>query len=62
VRELEKTVKRLVVLADDGDTLVSELLPHEMMDGARPEAETATGLSLRSNISQLERKMIAQAL
>jgi transcriptional regulator with GAF, ATPase, and Fis domain/Tfp pilus assembly protein PilF len=62
VRELEKTVKRLVVLADDGDTLGAELLPHEMMDGVRPEAETATALSLRSNISQLERKMIAQAL
>ena len=32
VRELEKTVKRLVVLADDGDTLGVDLLPAEMRE------------------------------
>jgi DNA-binding NtrC family response regulator len=37
VRELEKTVKRMVVLADDGDTLGLDLLPAEMR-----EAQAAT--------------------
>ena len=62
VRELEKTVKRLVVLADDGDTLGVDLLPAEMRE-SKPNGEVKTnGTSLRSNVSQLERRMIAQAL
>ena len=43
VRELEKTVKRMVVLADDGDTLGLDLLPAEMREGqpaARPNGAT----------------------
>ena len=32
VRELEKTVKRMVVLADSGDTLGLDLLPNEMRE------------------------------
>src|SRR5204863_3544995 len=35
VRELEKTVKRLVVLADEGCVLTADLLPPEMLDGTR---------------------------
>jgi transcriptional regulator with PAS, ATPase and Fis domain len=65
VRELEKTIKRLVVLAEDGDTLGVELLPQEMIDGMAPgdpERDTNGGPTLRSNVSQLERKMISQAL
>ena len=64
VRELEKTVKRMVVLAEIGDVLDVGLLPAEMR-----ETQTETnghdkpnGKSLRSNISQLERRMIAEAL
>jgi transcriptional regulator with PAS, ATPase and Fis domain len=63
VRELEKAVKRLVVLADDGDTLRPDLLPAEMVDLATPEPVVETnGHSLRSNVSVLERRMIAEAL
>ncbi len=67
VRELEKTVKRLVVLADEGCVLTADLLPPEMMmdvAAARPEPREAVAdaQSLRSNISQLERRMIAAAL
>jgi transcriptional regulator with GAF, ATPase, and Fis domain len=66
VRELEKTVKRLIVLADEGETLGTHLLPPEMRERAE-SAEVAgpssgNGHSLRSNVSRLERKMVAQAL
>jgi len=62
VRELEKTVKRMVVLADEGVALDVDLLPPEMREAAAPDAERINGKSLRSNISQLERRMIAEAL
>ena len=62
VRELEKTVKRLVVLADDGDTLDASLLPSDLLETMPAAGERAPGMSLRSNVSQLEKKMIAQAL
>jgi transcriptional regulator with GAF, ATPase, and Fis domain/Tfp pilus assembly protein PilF len=68
VRELDKTVKRMVVLADEGDVLGPDLLPSEMHEPARQVAApkggngSATGRSLRSNISELERRMIAEAL
>ncbi len=62
VRELEKTVKRLVVLADDGDTLDATMLPAEMREAPVVSADREAGLNLRSNVSELERKMIAQAL
>ena len=62
VRELEKTVKRMVVLAEDGDTLGPELLPPEMREQAAPVPEAAAGRSLRTNISMLERRMIEEAL
>ena len=65
VRELEKTVKRLVVLADDGSVLGQDLLPPEMLDVTRrmqsPE-QAVDARTLRSSISQLERRMIAHAL
>jgi transcriptional regulator with GAF, ATPase, and Fis domain/tetratricopeptide (TPR) repeat protein len=62
VRELEKTVKRMVVLADDGEPLGLALLPAEMRETMGISTERAQTLTLRSNVSQLERRMIAQAL
>jgi transcriptional regulator with GAF, ATPase, and Fis domain/Tfp pilus assembly protein PilF len=69
VRELEKTVKRMVVLADHGDMLRPELLPPELMEAAPRPAETpaesgrnGAGRNLRSSVTDLERRMIAEAL
>jgi transcriptional regulator with GAF, ATPase, and Fis domain/tetratricopeptide (TPR) repeat protein len=81
VRELEKAVKRMVVLADEGDALGLELLPVEMREA--PVAPPANGNgnghathagngsaevagrgahTLRRSVSELEKKMIAEAL
>ncbi len=70
VRELEKTVKRMVVLADDGATLGLELLPAEMREPAEPASAPVVApgpaggraRSLRSSLSDLERQLIADAL
>jgi transcriptional regulator with GAF, ATPase, and Fis domain len=62
VRELEKTVKRMVVLADEGDTLTLALLPAELREGDAPSSERQVGRALRSNVAQLERRMIAESL
>ncbi|MEK7331607.1 MAG: sigma 54-interacting transcriptional regulator, partial [Candidatus Eisenbacteria bacterium] len=62
VRELEKAVKRMVVLADEGDTLGLALLPAELREGAASEPERVAGRVLRSNVALLERRMIAEAL
>jgi transcriptional regulator with PAS, ATPase and Fis domain len=63
VRELEKTVKRMVVLADEGESLGLGLLPTEMSEAMPAPAPARTnGSSLKSNISDLERRMIAEAL
>src|SRR5215831_13601920 len=43
VRELEKTVKRMVVLADEGESLDASLLPHEMRNGVSSNAEKVNG-------------------
>ena len=60
VRELEKSVKRMVVLADEGQTLDRSLLPSEIRDVA-VDAK-AVGRTLRSNVAQLERRMVAESL
>ena len=62
VRELEKTVKRMVVLADEGGTLTLSLLPAELREGPGQDGERPVGRALRSNVAQLERRMIAEAL
>jgi transcriptional regulator with GAF, ATPase, and Fis domain/tetratricopeptide (TPR) repeat protein len=76
VRELEKTVKRMVVLADEGDVLGVDLLPSELREAraAAPEAApresaaveaagSAKGArTLRRSVSELERRLIAEAL
>jgi transcriptional regulator with PAS, ATPase and Fis domain len=63
VRELEKTIKRMMVLVEDGDPLDLSLLPPELQEAA-PAAQAAapSGKSLRSNVSVLERRMIAESL
>jgi transcriptional regulator with GAF, ATPase, and Fis domain/tetratricopeptide (TPR) repeat protein len=66
VRELEKTVKRMVVLADEGDSLEPPLLPGEMRETpvavANGDNGYAEGKDLRTNVAQLERRMIAETL
>jgi transcriptional regulator with GAF, ATPase, and Fis domain len=64
VRELEKTVKRMIVLADDGEPLGLDLLPPEIAEGRRsPEAgSTPKSRTLRTNVSHLEKRMIAESL
>src|SRR4029079_18808760 len=65
VRELEKTLKRMVVLADEGESLGLALLPSELREVQPAQAEPAmktNGRSLKTNISELERQMIAEAL
>jgi DNA-binding NtrC family response regulator len=62
VRELEKTVKRMVVLADEGDTLGLSLLPPELRETPPAESDHSPSRALRSNVAVLERRMIAEAL
>jgi transcriptional regulator with GAF, ATPase, and Fis domain/tetratricopeptide (TPR) repeat protein len=74
VRELEKTVKRMVVLADEGDTLGVDLLPNEMRESlghareaasvaaSRPTITAVAGRTLRSSVSELEKQVITEAM
>jgi DNA-binding NtrC family response regulator len=82
VRELEKTVKRMVVLADEGDVLGVELMPAELREARSAEAPRSDGhanghsnghghgdegarrpgRTLRTSVSELERKLIEEAL
>jgi len=91
VRELEKTVKRMVVLADEGDVLGVDLMPAELREArialesngtsnghANGHANGQTnghsnghtnsdeaarrGRTLRTSVSELERKLIEEAL
>lgn len=67
VRELEKTVKRMIVLADEGETLGAALLPNELRELARPEPVApapprGSGRSLRVRVRDLERALIAESL
>ena len=74
VRELEKTVKRMVVLADEGDVLGIDLLPTELREESAAAAEPAHaighadegsgkgGRTLRRSVSELEKRMIEEAL
>ncbi len=60
VRELEKVMKRLVVMANDGDTLSMELLPRDLL---KPEAENGDSpCTLRAEVAKVERRLISQAL
>jgi transcriptional regulator with GAF, ATPase, and Fis domain/Flp pilus assembly protein TadD len=60
VRELEKIVKRMVVMANDGETLNLRLVPREIL---RKEDDSADGpATLRSEVVKVERRVIALAL
>ena len=52
----------MVVLADEGATLGLSLLPAEMRESSTHDSERPVGRALRSNVAQLERRMIAEAL
>lgn len=64
VRELEKVVKRAVILAEDGETLNPGHLPTEITSSSNGEgASSASGhLSLRSQIHRLEKREILASL
>jgi transcriptional regulator with GAF, ATPase, and Fis domain/uncharacterized protein HemY len=60
VRELEKVVKRMVVMANEGDTLSLRLVPRELL---QTEEEAAEGpATLKSEVAKVERRVIALAL
>ncbi|HET7904658.1 MAG TPA: sigma 54-interacting transcriptional regulator, partial [Candidatus Eisenbacteria bacterium] len=60
VRELEKVVKRMVVMANDGDALSLRLAPRDLL---KPEDDANDGpTSLRAEVAKVERRVIAQAL
>jgi transcriptional regulator with GAF, ATPase, and Fis domain len=59
VRELEKTIRRLVVLADEEMPVGPELLPVEIqVSEAPPSADT----TLREEVARTERRVIGEAL
>jgi transcriptional regulator with GAF, ATPase, and Fis domain/Tfp pilus assembly protein PilF len=61
VRELEKTIRRLVVLADDDMPVGQELLPVEIqVPGISGNGEE--GATLREEVGRTERRVIAEAL
>jgi transcriptional regulator with GAF, ATPase, and Fis domain len=63
VRELEKTIKRLVVLWDGEETAGLALLPPEMREpGAAAGEDEVEGLRLRSHVERVERRVIREAL
>jgi len=60
VRELEKVVKRMVVLANDGEPLSLRLVPRELLRVEEAASETPT--TLRTEVAKVERRLIGQAL
>jgi transcriptional regulator with GAF, ATPase, and Fis domain/Tfp pilus assembly protein PilF len=60
VRELEKVVKRMVVLANDDEPLSMRLLPRELL-ASIPEAPEGPA-TLREEVMKVERRLISQAL
>ncbi len=61
VREIEKVVKRMVVLADPRHPLGADLLPEEFYLDAPPVTTGARG-KLWAQVAEMERKAIGQAL
>ena len=60
VRELEKTIRRLVVLSDDDLPIGLDLLPPDLQE--RIPAGPAGQTTLREEIARTERRVIADAL
>lgn len=60
VRELEKVVKRLVVMANDGEPLSLQHLPKELLRGEEQNGDGPA--TLRSEVAKVERRLISQAL
>ncbi len=61
VRELEKVVKRMVVLANEGEPLSLRLVPRELLR-AEEETNGNSPATLRVEVAKVERKLIGQAL
>jgi two-component system response regulator AtoC len=62
VRELEKTIKRLVVLWDGEGKAGPELLPPEIRQANDNDGDAPEGYELRSHIERIERRLIREAL
>ncbi len=61
VRELEKTIRRLVVLADDDVAAGIDLLPADLLSpGAQRKVSAST--TLRDEVAKTERRVISDAL
>jgi len=61
IRELENTVQRLVVLADDDEIAAADLPMHILMHDV-PDEGSSDGLSLDEEVEALERRRILAAL
>ena len=61
IRELENTIQRLVVLADN-DTIVPSDLPLHLLVHDLPGEGTEAGSSLEDEVEALERRRIVAAL
>jgi len=63
VRELEKTVKRLVVLAEPDTIVGMDLLPEDMRAPLEHStSESNGGFNVREHVERLERRLIRDAL
>jgi transcriptional regulator with PAS, ATPase and Fis domain len=63
VRELEKTVKRLVVLAEPDTIVGTDLLPEDMRAPIETlPVEANGGYNVRQHVERLERRLIREAL
>jgi Nif-specific regulatory protein len=61
IRELENTVQRLVVLAEDDEIIPSDLPMHLLMHDL-PDEGVGAGLTLEDEVEALERRRIVASL
>jgi DNA-binding NtrC family response regulator/tetratricopeptide (TPR) repeat protein len=62
IRELEKVVKRAVILADEGAEVTADLLPAEIRSKKGAEAPAGGGMRLKEKLARVEASMIEEAL
>jgi transcriptional regulator with PAS, ATPase and Fis domain len=63
VRELEKTVKRLVVLAEEGQPVGVDLLPEDLRASLEALPQELSGsFNVKLHVERLERRLIREAL